>query len=304
LAVVTIKSLLEAGVHFGHQTRRWNPKMKRFIFEERSGIYIIDLQRTLIQLNEACEFLRGVVRGGKSVLFVGTKRQARQSIEEAAQRCEMPYVTQRWLGGTLTNNQTIRRSISRLKELEAMVEDGRMAALSKKEAASLTRERERLHRNLDGIQDMAELPGAVFIVDTKRERIATSEAVKLEIPIIAILDTNADPDEVDFPIPGNDDAVKSISLITGVVAAVAAEARAETEKLRVPAREPKAKPREAGTAPPKPKARVKKRVVKKVVKRRPRTESGAPAEEATAAPSRKGEPEAPSTTEEQQADDN
>ena len=309
MAVVTIKSLLEAGVHFGHQTRRWNPKMKRFIFEERNGIYIIDLQRTLIQLNEACEFLRDLIRGGKSVLFVGTKRQARQSIQESAQRCEMPYVTQRWLGGTLTNNQTIRRSINRLKELEAMVEDGRMAALSKKEAAALSRERERLHRNLEGIQEMAELPGAVFIVDTKRESIATKEAAKLGMPIIAILDTNADPDEVDYPIPGNDDAVKSISLISGVVAAVIAETRAEAEKLTIRTREPK--PKEAQKPSATPRAHVKKRVVKKVVKRKPPAETEAPTgqtpsaapEPAPAAPTPTGEPAEPTTSKEQQADD-
>jgi small subunit ribosomal protein S2 len=313
LAVVTIKSLLEAGVHFGHQTRRWNPKMKRFIFEERNGIYIIDLQQTLIQLNEACEFLRDVVRSGKSVLFVGTKRQARQSIEEAAQHCSMPHVTQRWLGGTLTNNQTIRRSISRLKELEAMVEDGRIAALSKKEAASLNRERQRLHRNLDGIQDMNELPGAVFIVDTKRERIATHEAGKLGIPIIAMIDTNADPDEVDFPIPGNDDAVKSVSLISSIMAAIVAETRAQAEKLGILPKEPKPKAREAKKPAAKPKARVKRRVVKKVVKRRAPAKKAAadkpeekPAEEAPQpAPAKQTEkPAEPTTSEERQADDN
>lgn len=278
MAVVTIKSLLEAGVHFGHQTRRWNPKMRRFIFEARNGIHIIDLQRTLIQLNEACEFLRQVIRSGKAVLFVGTKRQAREAIEQAAKRCLMPYVVERWLGGTLTNNRTIRRSIGRLKELEAMVEDGRMAALSKKEVASLTRERERLHRNLHGIREMTDLPGAVFIVDTKRERIATQEAVTLGIPIMAIVDTNVDPDEIDYPIPGNDDAVKSISLITAVVADVITETQAEMEKLGTA--RPKAEPE--AEAAEKPAARQKKRVVKKVTTRkvapkRPAAETAVPA---------------------------
>jgi small subunit ribosomal protein S2 len=269
LAVVTIKSLLEAGVHFGHQTRRWNPKMKRYIFEERNGIYIIDLQQTLVQLNEACEFLRNVVRLGKPVLFVGTKRQARDAIEEAAERCNMHHVTQRWLGGMLTNNQTIRRSIGRLKELDAMFENGRAEALSKKEISSLSRERQRLHRNLDGVQDMDELPGAVFIVDTKRERIATHEARKLNIPIIAIVDTNVDPDEIDYPIPGNDDAVKSISLITSVIASVIAETRAEMEKLGIVPKKAEAKPGKEERKPPaKPKARVKKRVVRKVVRKK------------------------------------
>ena len=268
MAVVTIKSLLEAGVHFGHQTRRWNPKMRRFIFEERNGIHIIDLQRTLIQFNEACEFLREVVRGGKSVLFVGTKRQAREAVEQAAQRCKMHCITQRWLGGTLTNNQTIRHSINRLKQLDAMFEDGRTAALSKKEVSSLTRERDKLHRNLDGIIDMNELPGAVFIVDTKRERIATHEATKLGIPIIAIVDTNADPEEVAYPVPGNDDAVKSITLITSVVADVVSETRAEMEKLGIVPGEPDATRQGGRKSGPRPTARPKKRVVKKVVTRK------------------------------------
>jgi small subunit ribosomal protein S2 len=299
LAVVTIKSLLEAGVHFGHQTRRWNPKMKRFIFEERNGIYIIDLQQTLIQFNAACEFLRSVVRAGKSVLFVGTKRQARDPIEQQATRCKMPFITQRWLGGTLTNNRTIRASVNRLKELEAMVEDGRMASLSKKEVSSLTRELERLRRNLDGIRDMTALPGTVFIVDTKRERIATSEAIKLGIPIIAIVDTNADPDEVDYPVPGNDDAVKSITLIASVIADVTVETQAEVEKLGLTAKEAEPKPKREPARKAAP--HVKKRVVKKVVKRRapaapePGAEPAAPAEagpadEPAAPPAQPAEP--------------
>jgi small subunit ribosomal protein S2 len=316
LAVVTIKSLLEAGVHFGHQTRRWNPKMKRFIFEERNGIYIIDLQQTLIQLNAACQFVRTVVRSGKPVLFVGTKRQAREAIEAAATQCAMPYVTQRWLGGTLTNNQTIRRSINRLKELDAMFDDGRVAALSKKEVSALSRERTRLHRNLDGIQDMGELPGAVFIIDTKRERIATHEAGTLDIPIIAVVDTNADPDEIDYPVPGNDDAVKSVTLIASTVAAVIAETQAEMEKLGItpkkaePAAREERKPsprdrdrdrgrgrdrdrdrdrdRERGGERDKagPKGRVKKRVVKKVIKKRaaPRPDAGAETSQPSSSP--------------------
>jgi small subunit ribosomal protein S2 len=296
LAVVTIKSLLEAGVHFGHQTRRWNPKMKRFIFEERNGIYIIDLQQTLIQFNAACEFLRRVVRNGKAVLFVGTKRQGRDPIEQQATRCKMPFVTQRWLGGTLTNNRTIRASVNRLKELEAMVEDGRMASLSKKEVSSLTRELERLRRNLDGIRDMTALPGAVFIVDTKRERIATSEAIKLGIPIVAIVDTNADPDEVDYPVPGNDDAVKSISLIASVIADVVTETLAEVEKLGLATKEAEPRPKRepARTAAPHAKAHVKTRVVKKVVTRRPPGGPGAGTEAAASAgPGQADEPAKP-----------
>ena len=309
MAVVTIKSLLEAGVHFGHQTRRWNPKMKRFIFEERNGIYIIDLQQTLIRFSAACEFLRGVVRAGKPVLFVGTKRQARDAIEQAATRCKMPYITQRWLGGTLTNNRTIRASVGRLNELEAMVEDGRMAALSKKEVSSLTRERERLHRNLDGIRHMNDLPAAVFIVDTKRERIATNEAAKLGIPIIAIVDTNADPDEVSYPVPGNDDAVKSISLISSVIADVITETQGEMEKLGLVPRgaAPKTKREPAGKAAARAKTRVKKRVVKKVVKRKAAAEPAgetAPREAESAAdpaPEPK-QPTEPTTSEGQQTD--
>ena len=319
MAVVTIKSLLEAGVHFGHQTRRWNPKMKRFIFEERNGIYIIDLQRTLIQLNEACEFVRNVVRTGRCVLFVGTKRQAHEPIEEAAKRCGMHFVTHRWLGGTLTNNQTIRRSVGRLKELEAIFEDGRGAALSKKELSSLTRERDRLHRNLNGIQEMNELPGTVFIVDTKRERIATLEAAKLDIPIVALVDTNADPDEVDYPVPGNDDAVKSISLIAGVMASVITETQAEMEKLGLTAKRAEAEKEPVRKGPPREKVRPRKRVIKKVIKKRvprPQDEPGAPPDKpqsrqtvepaptATKAGEQAPQPSAVTTSEAQQTDGN
>lgn len=318
MAVVTIKSLLEAGVHFGHQTRRWNPKMKRYIFEERNGIYIIDLQQTLIQLNEACQFVREVVRGGKPVLFVGTKRQAREAIEATAGHCAMPFVNQRWLGGTLTNNQTIRRSIGRLKELDAMFENGRIAALSKKEGSALARERARLLRNLAGIQDMGELPGAVFIVDTKRERIATHEAAKLGIPIIAMVDTNADPDEVEFPIPGNDDAVKSVTLIASTIAAVIAETQAEMEKLGIapkkapePAerdeRKPAPRDRDRDRDRAKPRGKVKKRVVKKVVRKRvaPRAEGESkPAPRAEPAPAPQAEAHADTTSEGPQTDGN
>ena len=319
MAVVTIKSLLEAGVHFGHQTRRWNPKMKRFIFEERNGIYIIDLQRTLIQLNEACEFVRNVVRTGRCVLFVGTKRQAHEPIEEAAKRCGMHFVTHRWLGGTLTNNQTIRRSVGRLKELEAIFEDGRGAALSKKELSSLTRERDRLHRNLNGIQEMNELPGTVFIVDTKRERIATLEAAKLDIPIVALVDTNADPDEVDYPVPGNDDAVKSISLIAGVMASVITETQAEMEKLGLTAKRAEAEKEPVRKGPPREKVRPRKRVIKKVIQRRvprPQDEPGAPPDKpqprqtvepaptGTKAGEQAPQPSAVTTSEAQQTDGN
>ncbi len=230
MAVVTIKSLLEAGVHFGHQTRRWNPKMKRYIFEERNGIYIVDLQKTIVQLNEACEVVREMVNNGSSVLFVGTKRQAKEAIYNAATKCGMPYVNERWLGGTLTNNKTIRKSIDRLHELEAMSMEGMFDQLPKKEVASLLREKAKLHKNLDGIKKMKQLPGAVFIIDIKREKIATAEARKTGIPIIAIVDTNCDPDEVDYCIAGNDDAIKSIELISSVISDVIVEVQQEMIK--------------------------------------------------------------------------
>jgi small subunit ribosomal protein S2 len=223
VAVVTMRQLLEAGVHFGHQTRRWNPKMKRFIYGERNGIYIIDLQKTMTAIEATYAFLRDTVAKGGNVLFVGTKKQAQESIRTQAERVGMPYVNFRWLGGMLTNFTTIYRRLQRLKELEAMVATGAAEVLPKKEVLRLDHEREKLERNLGGIRDMTRLPAAVWVVDTRKEHIAVTEARKLGIPVVAILDTNCDPDEVDYPIPGNDDAIRAGSLLTRIVADAVAE---------------------------------------------------------------------------------
>ena len=223
MAVVTMKQLLDSGTHFGHQTRRWNPKMKRFIFTDRNGIYIIDLQQTLTFIDQAYEFVKETVAHGGSVLFVGTKKQAQESIADEATRVGMPYVNQRWLGGMLTNFQTVHKRLQRLKELEAMEQTGGFEGRTKKEILMLTREKNKLERSLGGIRDMAKVPSAVWVVDTNKEHLAVSEAIKLGIPVIAILDTNCDPDEVDYPIPGNDDAIRSVSLLTRVLADAVAE---------------------------------------------------------------------------------
>ncbi len=212
-----IKQLLEAGVHFGHQTKRWNPKMKRFIFGERSGIYIIDLEKTVEYLNKARDFVYGAASKGASILFVGTKKQAQDVIEEAAQRTGMYYIKNRWLGGLLTNFQTVKKSVERLKELERMGENGVFEKLTKKEVARLTKEKDKLQHNLGGIREMGQLPTIMFLVDTKKEEIAVKEAIRLKIPIIALIDTNCDPDFVNYPIPGNDDALKSIRYIVSLV---------------------------------------------------------------------------------------
>jgi len=221
VASVTIKDLLEAGVHFGHQTRRWNPKMKDYIFGERNGIYIIDLQKTHRLLQDALQFVQNLAAQGRTVLFIGTKRQAQEAIAEEAQRCGMPYVTERWLGGLLTNFVTVRRSLERLKELE-MTLSGPLETprerLTKKELAHLDKERAKLEKNLTGIKSMKAVPDAVFVIDTRKEAIAVAEARKLKVPVIGVLDTNSDPDEVDVPIPGNDDALRAIRLFTARVA--------------------------------------------------------------------------------------
>jgi small subunit ribosomal protein S2 len=229
MAVVSMKSLLEAGVHFGHQTRRWNPKMRRFIFTERNGIYIIDLQLTVQKLEEAYAFVKDVISQGKSVLFVGTKKQAQEAVKTEAERCGMFYVNERWLGGTLTNFKTIRRRLERLAELEKMEADGVMDKLPRKEVSSLMREKTKLLRFLGGISGMADLPGAVFVTDTRKDQNAVVEANKLEIPVIAIVDTNCDPDQIDYPIPGNDDAIRAIKLITSKIADAVIEAREGVE---------------------------------------------------------------------------
>jgi small subunit ribosomal protein S2 len=218
MGVVTIKELLEAGVHFGHQTNRWNPKMKRYIFGERNGIYIIDLQQTAQRLQAAYEFVRDTVAAGDSVLFVGTKRQALDILEDEAKRCGMPFVNQRWLGGMLTNFQTIKRSIDKLKKFEAAQTDGTHQRLTKKEVGQMEKERVKLDKTLSGIKNMSSLPGCVFILDIRVEHIAVQEANRLGLPVVAIVDTNCDPDGIDYPIPGNDDAIRSIKLIASRVA--------------------------------------------------------------------------------------
>ena len=225
MAVVSMKQLLEAGVHFGHQTRRWNPKMAEYIFTERNGIYIIDLQKSVKKLEEAYNFVRELSAEGKSVLFVGTKKQAQDSVKEEAERAGAYYVNARWLGGMLTNFATIRRRIARLKQLRAMQEDGTFDLLPKKEVIKLNLEIEKLEKFMGGIKDMTEMPGALFIDDPRKERIAVSEAKKLNIPIVAIVDTNCDPDEIDYVIPGNDDAIRAVKLIAGAMANAIIEGR-------------------------------------------------------------------------------
>ena len=218
MAVVSMKQLLEAGVHFGHQTRRWNPKMAPYIYTERNGIYIIDLQKTVKKLEEAYAFVRDLSANGGNVLFVGTKKQAQEAVKNAAERANMPYINQRWLGGMLTNFVTIRSRINRMEELEAMVEDGRMAVLPKKEQAVLGKELAKLQTNLGGARDMKGLPQALFVIDTKREENAIKEAQRLNIPVVALIDTNSDPDEVEYGIPCNDDAISAVTLMCELMA--------------------------------------------------------------------------------------
>ncbi len=225
MAIISMKQLLEAGVHFGHQTRRWNPKMSRYIFTERNGIYIIDLQKTVKKVEEAYNFVRDLAAEGKDLLFVGTKKQAQDSVKEEALRAGQFFVNQRWLGGTLTNFSTIQKRINRLKKLEQMEQDGTFEVLPKKEVIILKKEMERLEKFLGGIKDMKGLPGALFIIDPRKERIAVAEARKLGIPIVAIVDTNCDPDEIDYVIPGNDDAIRAVKLLTGKIADAILEGR-------------------------------------------------------------------------------
>ena len=225
MAVISMKQLLESGVHFGHQTRRWNPKMAKYIFTERNGIYIIDLQKTVHMVDDAYNFLRKVAQDGGSVLFVGTKKQAQDAVKEESLKAGQFYVNERWLGGMLTNFQTIQKRIKRLKELEAMEEDGTFEVLTKKEVQKLRHEMEKLEKFLGGIKEMKKLPSALFIVDPRKERIAVAEARKLNIPIVAIVDTNCDPDEIDYVIPGNDDAIRAVRLLTGCMADAVLEGR-------------------------------------------------------------------------------
>ena len=224
MAVVTMKNLLESGVHFGHQVKRWDPRMKKYIFSERNGIHIIDLQKTIVAIREAYEAVRKITSEGKSVLFVGTKKQAQQTIQKEAERCGMFYINNRWLGGMLTNFSTIKKSLARLKKIEKMEVDGTFDNLTKKEIASLQKEKSKLEKNLGGIKEMKDLPGILFIIDTRKEEIAIREARSLGIPIIAVVDTNCNPEGIDYPIPGNDDAIRAISLFTGVIANAVIEA--------------------------------------------------------------------------------
>ena len=225
MSVITMKQLLEAGVHFGHQTRRWNPKMAKYIFTARNGIYIIDLQKTVRKVEEAYQFVKSVAAEGGQVLFVGTKKQAHDTVAEEAQRCGMYWVNERWLGGMLTNFTTIRQRVERLKELERMESDGTFDSLPKKEVQLLLGEKEKLEKNLSGIRDMKRIPDVLFVVDPRKEKIAVAEAHRLNIPVVAIVDTNCDPDDVDYVIPGNDDAIRAVKLIAGKIADAVIEAR-------------------------------------------------------------------------------
>ena len=238
MAVISMKQLLEAGVHFGHQTRRWNPKMAQYIFTERNGIYIIDLQKTVRKIDEAYMFIRDLALEGKSVLFVGTKKQAQESIESEAKRCGMYYVNNRWLGGTLTNFRTIQTRIKKLNEIDKMEADGQFDVLPKKEVIKLKAEREKLEQNLGGIREMKKLPGCLFVVDPRKEHIAVTEARILGIPIVGIVDTNCDPDEIDYVIPGNDDAIRAVKLIAGKMADAVLEGKqGEQSEVEVKAEE-------------------------------------------------------------------
>ena len=232
MAVVTMKSLLESGVHFGHQVKRWDPRMKKYIFAERNGIHIIDLQKTIASIKDSYEAVRKVVATGKSVLFVGTKKQAQQAIAKEAERCGMYYVNNRWLGGMLTNFSTIKKSLQRLKKIEKMEVDGTFENLTKKEVSNLQKEKAKLEKNLGGIKDMKELPGVIFIIDTHKEQIAVAEARRMGIPVVAVVDTNCNPEGITYPIPGNDDAIRAISLFTSIIANAVVEANNE-EGLKI-----------------------------------------------------------------------
>jgi small subunit ribosomal protein S2 len=252
VAVVTMKQLLEAGVHFGHQTRRWNPKMRRFIFGERNGIYIIDLQQTLERIDAAYRFIRTTVEDGGRVLFVGTKKQAQEPIQREAGRSNCPYINYRWLGGTLTNFQTVHARVSKLHELRRLVETGETEQMIKKEGLKVKRELTKLERNLGGIQGLEKLPSAVFVIDTKKEHIAVTEANRLGIPVVAVVDTNCDPDIIDYVIPGNDDAIRSANLMCRIVADAVVEGHQLALKKGKVAEKDKAEKEKAGAAPPPP----------------------------------------------------
>ena len=232
MAVVTMKSLLESGVHFGHQVKRWDPRMSKYIFGSRNGIHIIDLQKTIAAIKESYEAVRKIAASGKSVLFVGTKKQAQQAIQKEAERCGQFYVNNRWLGGMLTNFSTIKKSLQRLKKIEKMEVDGTFDNLTKKEVAGLQKEKAKLEKNLGGIKEMKELPGAIFVIDTHKEAIAVAEARRMGIPVVAVVDTNSNPEGIDYPIPGNDDAIRAITLFTSIIANAVMEANNE-EGLKI-----------------------------------------------------------------------
>ena len=233
MAVVTMKSLLESGVHFGHQVKRWDPRMKKYIFAERNGIHIIDLQKTISAIKDSYDVVRKAAAGGKSILFVGTKKQAQQAVQKEAERCGQYYVNNRWLGGILTNFSTIKKSLLRLKKIEKMETDGTFDNLTKKEVAGLLKEKEKLQKNYGGIKEMKELPGVIFIIDTHKEQIAVAEAHRLGIPIVAVVDTNCNPEGIDYPIPGNDDAIRAITLFTSIIANAVIEANNSDEGLKI-----------------------------------------------------------------------
>ncbi len=265
--VVTMKELLESGVHFGHQVKRWNPKMKKYIFGARNGIYIIDLQKTIRMLEDAYNFIKDVASTGQSVLFVGTKKQAQDVVTEESQRAESYYINQRWLGGILTNFQTIKQSIEKLKKIEKMKEDGTYDLLTKKEVSKFEKERLRLEKNLIGVKDMTKLPAAMFVIDPKKEKIAIAEAIKLSIPVVAIVDSNCDPDEIDYVIPGNDDAIRAIRLITSRMADAVLEGREIYDKKTAEAAAIKAAEKEVADLEAAEKAAAAKAIADKIAEK-------------------------------------
>lgn len=294
---VTMKELLEAGVHFGHQTKRWNPKMKEYIFGQRNGIYIIDLQKTIRVFKDALQFIRSVAESGKEVLMVGTKKQAQDIIRELSLKCESSYVNQRWLGGLLTNFSVIRGSVERLIELDEMKEDGRWGLLSKKEQSKLEKVYRKLSKNLGGIKNMLELPGALFVIDSTKEEIAIYEARKLNIPIVAVVDTNGDPENIDHPIPGNDDAVRAIELFTSKISEAIIEGKKERmeRELLEAKKEEEVSPEEEGTTP-------EEEVVPPVEEEVPQEEEVSP-EEGQATPSEEQAPPPSKSSDEEEKDD-
>ncbi len=295
MSVVSMRELLEAGVHFGHQTRRWNPKMRRFLFTERGGIYIIDLQQTQQLIDDAAAFVRNISERGGSVLFVGTKKQAQDSVESEATRVGMPYVNHRWLGGLLTNWRTISNRLERMEELKRLRDDGQLELLPPKERISMLAELEKLETNLGGVQDMKDLPDAVFVIDLKKEQLAIREARRLNIPVVALVDTNCDPDDADFVIPGNDDAISSCSLIVRAIATAAAEGKAKVSEKEMAAAPPAAPPAEAEAAAT-PDAPAEPQAAEAPVEPAP-AETAAPEEPQAAAPAAEAPPAAEPTPE-------